>query len=158
MKAVLRFLFVVPIGFVAACLAGAFAMLWPFLEWPRQTSATDPVALFQAGVVFLAQTAQIGSVALVPWGVFMVLSEFFGLSSILLYLAAGVAGGVAVIVTAYGHQLPPASVQTAIVVAAASFSLVYWIVAGHAAGRWRHRRTGAPRHAGTNRNEEGEVR
>lgn len=143
MRAVLRFLFVVPIGFVAACLTGAFAMLWPFLQWPQHTPLTDPLALFQAAVAFSAQTAQIGSVALVPWGVFMVVCELFGLSSVLLHLAAGVAGGVAVIVTAYGEHLPAGSVQTAIVVAAATFSLVYWIVAGHSAGRWRRRRTAA---------------
>lgn len=140
MKAVLRFLFVVPLGFVAACLTAAFAMLWPFLEWPAHSSATDPVLLFHAAVAFSAQAAQIGSATLLPWAAFMVVTELLGLSSILLHLCAGVFGAVALILSAYGTDLPHFSVQTAIVVAAVTFSLVYWIVAGRSAGGWRPRR------------------
>ena len=112
MTAVLRFLFVIPFGFVAACMTAAFAMLWPFLNVPAGMGASDPIFLFQTVIAFLAQSAQIGS-------------------------AAGLIGAGAILVTAYGDNLPHASVQTAIVVAALSFTLTYWIVAGRSAGRWR---------------------
>ncbi|HDZ74639.1 MAG TPA: hypothetical protein ENH55_18095 [Aurantimonas coralicida] len=137
MTAVLRFLFVIPFGFVAACMTAAFAMLWPFLTIPAGMGASDPIFLFHTVIAFLAQSAQIGSVILLPWALFMVASELFGLSSILLHLAAGLIGAGAILVTAYGDNLPNASVQTAIVVAALSFTLIYWIVAGRSAGRWR---------------------
>lgn len=137
MLTVLRFLFAIPIAFVAACLTGAFAMLWPFVDFPDGTLARDPVYLFQLVVIFLEQAAQIGSVTLLPWALFMVLSEAFGLRSILMHLAAGLCGGIAILIVAYGRTGPHASVQTSIVVASIVFALVYWIVAGRAAGGWR---------------------
>ncbi|WP_370195252.1 MULTISPECIES: hypothetical protein [Aurantimonas] len=141
MSTVLRFLFVIPIGFVAAVMTAAFAMLWPFLDAPRGITGVDPVFLFHTGIAFFAQAAQIGSVVLVPWALFMVATELFALSSIVLHIAAGIIGGVAIIVTAYGGSAPHMSVQTAIVVASLCFALAYWIVAGRTAGRWRRRGT-----------------
>ena len=137
MLQVLRFLFVIPIAFVAACLTSATAMLWPFLDGPGAIGATDPVYLFQLIVVFIEQAGQIGSVALLPWLVFMVITEAMAFRSILLHLAAGICGGAAILILAYGRAGPHPSVQTAIVVASIVFALVYWIVAGRAAGGWR---------------------
>ena len=139
MLTVLRFLFVIPIAFVAACLTGAFAMLWPFIDPLAGPLTSDPVYLFQLIIVFMEQAAQIGSVTLLPWALFMVLSESFGLRSILMHMAAGLCGGIAILIVAYGRTGPHASVQTAVVVASIVFALVYWIVAGHSAGRWRRR-------------------
>ncbi|MEF2553569.1 hypothetical protein VQ042_19790 [Aurantimonas sp. A2-1-M11] len=149
MSTVLRFLFVIPIGFVAAVLVAAFAMLWPFLETPEGLAGGDPVFLFHAGIAFFAQAAQIGSVVLVPWALFMVATELLALSSILLHVAAGFIGGVAIIITAYGGTSPHMSVQTAIIVAALCFALAYWIVAGRSAGRWRRKSGRAEAHADT---------
>ena len=140
MLTVLRFLFVIPIAFVAACLTGAFAMLWPFIDLSDASLTRDPIYLFQLIIVFMEQAAQIGSVTLLPWALFMVLSEAFGLRSILMHVAAGLCGGIAILIVAYGRTGPHASVQTAIVVASIVFALIYWIVAGRAAGRWRQRR------------------
>ena len=139
MKTLLRFLFVIPTGFAAACFAAAFAMLWPFLHIPG-SAGSDPVFLIHAGIIFFAQAAQIGSAMLIPWAVFMVLTETFGLSSILLHVTTGFLGGVALMFAAYGRNVPHMSVQTAIIVASLTFALVYWIVAGRSAGRWRRRR------------------
>lgn len=141
MSIVLRFLFVIPIGFIAACVAASFALLWPFLERPADI---DPlVFLIHSGVAFYAQMAQIGSLALLPWAAFMVVTEALALSSILLHVAAGFLAGAAVLVSAYGVA-PQASVQTAIIVASLSFALVYWIVAGRRAGAWRRRSSRSP--------------
>lgn len=139
MLTVLRFLFVIPIAFVAACLVGAFAMLWPFLDVADGFASADPLYLFQLILIFLEQAAQIGSVTLLPWALLMVATEAFGLRSILMHLAAGLCGGIAILIVAYGRTGPHASVQTAIIVASIVFASVYWIVAGHSAGRWRRR-------------------
>jgi hypothetical protein len=139
MGTVLRFLFVIPIGYIAACLTAAFALLWPFIRVNGE-SLSDPVFLAHAVFVFSAQAVQVGAVAIGPWLVFMVLTEAFGLDTVLLHITAGLIGGVAILFAAYGTNVPHMSVQTAIVVAALSFALVYWVVAGHAAGAWRKRR------------------
>ena len=140
MTTVLRFLFVIPIGFVLACFAAAFAMLWPFLELP-DGALSDPFLVFELLVFFTAQAAQVGSAALLPWGLFMALSEITGLRSILLHMGAGIAGGFAALRLSPGGAPTELSLQTAFVVAGLSFALVYWLVAGRGAGRWRRRRT-----------------
>ena len=56
MTTVLRFLFVIPIGFVLACFAAAFAMLWPFLELPDGALASTARDL--AGTLLLGFTEQ----------------------------------------------------------------------------------------------------
>lgn len=136
MIAFLRFLFVIPFGFVLACLAGAFALLWPFLQVGRET-LVDPLALFYLALGFTAQAAQVGSAALLPWGVFMVATEILGLSSVVLHAGAGLLGGFAASRLAYDT---PAhlSVQTALAVSGLAFALVYWLIAGRSAGRWRN--------------------
>jgi hypothetical protein len=140
MIAVLRFLFVIPIGFVAACLSAAFALLWPFVDMSGVDTG-DPVFWIQAVFGFLAQAAQVGSAALVPWAIFMIVTEVLGWRWLILHMAAGAVGGFAVMRSAYGDAPPHASVQTAMVVAGLAFAMVYWIVAGRGAGRWRSRRT-----------------
>ena len=62
-----------------------------------------------------------------------------GWRSLILHMVAGAVGGYAVMRNAYGDALPHASVQTAVVVAGLTFAMVYWIVAGRSAGRWRSR-------------------
>lgn len=141
MPTALRFLFQIPLGFVLACFAGAATLLWPFLNW-SPILWSDPVALVQFVFGFVAQAAQIGSVALLPWFLFMVATEILVLPSILLHLLAGLAGGFAV--TRILHREAPLGmdVQAALIIAGTAFALVYWCIAGHGAGRWRRRRPG----------------
>lgn len=136
MSTVLRFLFVIPFGFVLACFAAAFALLWPFVD-TSGAAAGDLFYWIDAAYGFYVQTAMIGSVALIPWAVFMVATEIFGLNSILIHIAAGLAAGFGYAHLAYGRPGPHLSVETALVVAGLVFGLVYWIVAGRRAGRWR---------------------
>ncbi|MBP0616628.1 hypothetical protein [Jiella mangrovi] len=144
MGTVLRFLFVVPLAYVAACLTAAFAMLWPFMN-VSDGAALDPVFVAEVAFYFGAQAVQIGAAAFVPWVVFMVISEIAGLSSLLLHLVAGLLGGMFVLFAAYGPDVPHMSVQTAILVASLTFSLVYWILAGNRAGRWRRKTAARPK-------------
>ena len=141
MTQVLRFLFLIPVGFVLACFAASFALLWPFIDLPP-AAATDPFVWMELSVGFFAQGAQVGALALVPWGLFMVLTEALGKRSLLLHAAAGLVAGFA------GAHIPPgagsAALETAMIVAGLAFGLVYWIVAGHGAGSWRRREAPSP--------------
>ncbi|WP_279481114.1 hypothetical protein [Aureimonas sp. SK2] len=141
MAQVLRFLFLIPVGFVLACFAASFALLWPFIDLPS-AAAIDPFVWTELSLGFFAQAAQVGTAALLPWGVFMVLTEALGKRSILLHAAAGLAAGF------MAAHIPPgagsASLETAMIVAGLAFGLVYWIVAGHGAGGWRRREATPP--------------
>lgn len=143
MSAVLRFLFVIPLGFVAGCLAAAFALLWPFLDlapgwW------NDPFILFELFLGLVAQAGQIGAAALIPWAIFMVVTESLRWSSFLLHMATGAIAGLALAQVWYGGDAP-AAIRTAMVVGGLAFFMVYWIVAGRSAGHWRRPPPSAPR-------------
>ena len=134
MSTVLRILFLIPMGFVLACFAGALVLLWPFVDVSPAT-LNNPAQVMDLAVLFTAQAAQVGWTALVPFVVFLTLSEALRLRSILIHLIAGLAGG------AIAAHAEPASndmrIQTATIVAGLAFALTYWIVAGHRAGRRR---------------------
>lgn len=136
MRAVLRFLFVMPIGFVLACYGAAFALLWPFIAIPTAIGH-DPFRMVELFFVFTAQAAQVGSVALLPWAIFMLVTEILGWRSLLLHAAVGLVSGFAALRLAYEGAMPPMGIQTAILLAGLAFGMIYWIVAGRAAGLWR---------------------
>jgi len=138
MRAVLRFLFVIPLGFVFACYGAAFALLWPFIEVPA-TIGDDPFRMVEMFFVFTAQSAQVGSAALLPWAIFMLVTEIMGWRSLLLHAAIGLASGFVALRLAYEGAMPPISIQTAIFLAGLAFGMIYWIIAGRAAGLWRRR-------------------
>ncbi|MER0238788.1 hypothetical protein [Fulvimarina sp. MAC8] len=140
MATILRFIFVIPFGFVMACLTSAFTILWPYLGLTEAENAFSPVVYVHSAVAFWAQGAQIGSTLLIPWAIFMAASEILGLSSLLLHIAAGIAGSVSIIILAYGEPAPSGSIQAAIVMSGIVFALTYWLVAGRRAGAWRPRR------------------
>ncbi|RIY00993.1 hypothetical protein D3218_11410 [Aureimonas flava] len=141
MAQVLRFLFLIPIGFVLACFAASFALLWPFVDLPSGASSPPGVWL-ELSVGFFAQAAQVGTLALVPWGIFMVLTEALGWRSLLVHAGTGILAGFA------AARIPPGAgstaLETAMIVAGLAFALVYWLVAGHGAGTWRRRRAATP--------------
>ncbi|MDY8107635.1 hypothetical protein U0C82_00540 [Fulvimarina sp. 2208YS6-2-32] len=154
MAVVLRFLILIPFGFVTACLTSAFTMLWPYVGRDGSDLLASPVALVHSTFAFWAQGAQIGSTVLIPWGIFMAVTEIFGLSSIVLHIAAGITGAVAIIILAYGEAAPSGSIQAAIVISGLVFALSYWIVAGRRAGSWRpDRRKPAGESAGPRHDE-----
>lgn len=141
MRIVLRFLFLIPIGFVAACFAAGFALLSPFLDL-GPGAIEDPFVLAELAVGFVTQCAQVGATALLPWALFMVVSESLRLRSVLLHAGLGALGGFAASRT--DGVAAAVSVETAMVVAGLAFGLVYWLVAGHGAGRWRRPRAATP--------------
>lgn len=132
MRATLRILFLIPAGFVLACYAGAFALLWPFLHLPPGALG-DPLTAIELAFGFTAQAAQIGAAAFLPWILFVAAAETLRWRSLLLHLGLGVLAGF----SASRLGAMPASVETATVTAGLAFALVYWLVAGHGAGRPR---------------------
>ena len=144
MMTVLRFIFLLPLAFVVSCGTSAFALLWPYFERGASERLVDPVILFQWAIAFFAQAAQIGSTLLLPWAIFMVVTEVAGLSSLLFHLVAGLVGSVALILLAYRDGAPSAGIQVAIVIAGLVFALTHWLIAGRSAGAWRTR-AGRPR-------------
>ena len=133
MMTVLRFIFLLPLAFVVSCGTSAFALLWPYFERGASERLVDPVILFQWAIAFFAQAAQIGSTLLLPWAIFMVVTE-----------VAGLVGSVALILLAYRDGAPSAGIQVAIVIAGLVFALTHWLIAGRSAGAWRTR-AGRPR-------------
>ena len=141
MRTTLRLLFLVPVAFVLATFAAAGAMLWPFLAIPPGALG-DPFVLFELGVGFTAQAAQIGSAAFVPFALFALLAEILALRSLLAHLLVGAGAGF--LSTRLAPVVPELSVQTASVTAGLAFALVYWILAGRTAGRLRHQPVSTP--------------
>ena len=127
MMTVLRFIFLLPLAFVVSCGTSAFALLWPYFERGASERLVDP-----------------GSTLLLPWAIFMVVTEVAGLSSLLFHLVAGLVGSVALILLAYRDGAPSAGIQVAIVIAGLVFALTHWLIAGRSAGAWRTR-AGRPR-------------
>ncbi|ALN71662.1 hypothetical protein [Aureimonas sp. AU20] len=134
MSTVLRILFLVPIGFMLACCAAAFALLWPFLDIGWATF-TDPLQTIQLAMGFTTMAAGIGWVAFVPFLIFLVLSEALRLRSVLIHLLAGLVGGA--VAAHAGPAVGDMRLQTATIVAGLAFALTYWVLAGHRAGRPR---------------------
>ncbi|RFC65083.1 hypothetical protein DYI37_04270 [Fulvimarina endophytica] len=137
MATVLRFLIVIPFAFVLSCLTSAFTILWPYLDLADTPEMHRPFAYIDAAFAFWAQSGQIGSTLLIPWTIFMALTEMFGLNSLVLHLVAGLVGSVAIILVAYGSPPPSVSIQAAILISGTVFALTYWVVAGRRAGAWR---------------------
>ncbi|KAA0969705.1 hypothetical protein FPY71_14400 [Aureimonas fodinaquatilis] len=133
-----RFLFVIPIGFILACYAGAFALLWPFLDSSNITT-DDPVMLFQLFLLFTAQAAQIGSNVVIGWGLFMIVSELMRYSSLLLHAGLGLVSGFVFSQSIEQEGAGQMSVRFAVVMAGLAFGLVYWLIAGRNAGNWRRK-------------------
>ncbi|MEE2952675.1 MAG: hypothetical protein VYD57_15700 [Pseudomonadota bacterium] len=137
MMTVLRFIFLLPLAFVVSCGTSAFALLWPYFERGADGRLIDPVYLFQWAIAYFAQAAQIGSTLLLPWAIFMAVTEIAGLSFLVFHLVAGLVGSIAVIFLAYREGAPSGGVQAAIVVSGLVFALTYWLIAGRSAGSWR---------------------
>jgi hypothetical protein len=139
-------LFVVALGFIAACLvAGAivvFAVLFPELS-ALDTGMLDPNALnilLGFGFVFVS------GFALIPALMIVVVTEAFAIRSLLAYALGG-----AVVGAACYLGLVPFNTETVrfegivqrhleiLTGAGIVAGLIYWLVAGRNAGAWRQR-------------------
>ena len=136
MTAVLRILFVIPLAFLAACLAaGAFLVLALAggAEGWREAAAYDE----QGMLVVLGGAAAliVAAVVAIPAFVVIILAELFGWRSVFFYLIAGVLIGLAVGLLP-AEQMDPQGDNAGALLAAvgAVGGFVYWLIAGRSAG------------------------
>lgn len=137
--------FAVIIASMAAGIAIAIGILGP--QW--HSVSGDPVErVFFWGTAFIGATGT-GAVGILPLGVMIALAETFKIRSLLINAFAGVA---MLLIGYYGSgfaqpyqesidQAPPLVSREVEITAAAGavFGLVYWLIAGRNAGRWRER-------------------
>ncbi len=133
MTDLLRILFLVPIGFVAAILATALTIIAGWYGHDVSAILTDAASTgYVIGMGFWV-ILEVGVLAVIPAFIFIVLAELFGWRSVFLYIAAGGAFGL-VASTARGvvWDMP----EDRLLLLAAGFvgGLVYWLIAGRLSG------------------------
>ena len=151
MTALLRLIFVVPLGFVAACVAAASVA-----AIAASRGMTPPPADGEVAVLILVTTIGVATIAFVPMLVAVVLAEAFGWRSVFYWLGVGAAIAIvaatplalAVVHTAAAFALGlagepyPAGLDfgwrgsPATIALAAGFigGFVYWLIAGRRSG------------------------
>jgi len=138
---IIMILFALILAIVAAGITLAIGIIAP--DWAGIDS--DPVERVSFFIVSFLATSFVGAVAILPAALFIVISEAARLRSFLFY---GVGGALVGLASYYGSDIsvrlenttdvPP--VANALQLAAAAGiigGLVYWLVAGRNAGRWR---------------------
>ena len=138
--------FAVIIASMAAGVAIAIGILGP--QWHSMSGDTVERVFFW-GTAFVGATGT-GAVSILPIAILVVLAETFKIRS----LALNMLGGAAMLLLAYyGAGFAPPSYEESIdhappivshdleiaAAAGAVFGLVYWLIAGRNAGRWRER-------------------
>lgn len=139
-------IFAVIVASLAAGMAIATGVLGP--QWHSFSGDVDERVVFW-GATFVGATAT-GAVGLLPLAILIAVAESFKIRSLVANMAAGAA---MLLLGYYGSGLAPPSYEESIdhppppisreaQIAAASgavFGLVYWLIAGRNAGRWRER-------------------
>lgn len=140
MTAILRILFLLPIGFLAACLvAGAVIVLalaggpdgWQAFRAEFLPGERDGLFMFAGGIAGLIVAAFIA----VPSFIVILLAELFGWRSVFFYLVAGAVIGLSGSILPVEELLPEADVDMTMLAAAGlAGGFVYWLIAGRSAG------------------------
>lgn len=140
MRVVWRILFVIPLGFIAACLAaGIFLAVAAY-----GTGALDRDTVIWPAIFGVLAAPLIGGLVALPALVVIVLAELLSWRSVLAYLVAGGAAGLAANLLAYGGAgaISDSAVQLSMT-AGVIGGLAYWLVAGRTAGGSRRDRASA---------------
>ena len=133
MADLLRLLFLVPLGFIAAVLAAALTIL---AGWYGHDAGAISSDVAQTGAFIglgLWLVLEIGALSVIPGFFAIVLAELFGWRSVFFYLAVGGALGL------LAWQFPGAVWEgegNQLLLPAAGFvgGFVYWLIAGRLAG------------------------
>jgi hypothetical protein len=129
----LRLLFLVPLGFIAAVLAAALTILGGWYGHQAGAILTDIGATGYVMGVGVWVVLEVGAVAGVPAFIVIVLAELFGWRSLVFYLAVGGALG---LLTSQLHGIVWQTGNSQLLLPAAGFvgGFVYWLIAGRLAG------------------------
>lgn len=149
MTAILRLLLLLPLGFIAACLAaGAFLVLalaggpdgWQALRAEFALGEENGLFVVLGGVAGLVVAALVA----VPAFIVILLAELFAWRSVFVYLAAGALIGLSGSILPIEEIVPEAEPNMTMLAAAGLVGgFVYWLIAGRSAGFVR-----APQSAG----------
>lgn len=133
MADLLRILFLVPLGFIAAVLAAALTVLAGWYGHQIGDISSDIVATGEVMGVAVWVVLEVGAVAGVPVFIVIVLAELFGWRSLIFYLAVGGALG---LLTSQLHGIVWETGNNQLLLPAAGFvgGFVYWLIAGRFAG------------------------
>ncbi len=135
MSDLLRVLFLVPLGFIAAILAASLIVVLASFGQEPGIGADFGVTI--AAIAFATTLLlNIGAVAAVPMFIVIVLAEMFRWRSVFLYLAVGGAIG---LVPSAVNGVAWINSDDQVVLLAAGFvgGFVYWLVAGRLSGLQR---------------------
>ncbi len=137
MRALLRILVVIPLGYVAACIAAGVVFALSLYGFVRES---DPVVQGVAIGFAFAMSAYAGALAAAPMLAAIILAEAFGWRSFFWSLFGGLLG-----LAGKALQENPEGVQTPGIVALYAVAglvagAVYWLVAGRSSGLFATRR------------------
>lgn len=144
-------IFIIIFTVILASMAAGIVIAFGILGTQWSSVSGDPVErVFFWGTAFIGATGA-GAVSFLPMVILIALAEAFRIRS----LALNMLGGVAMLMLGYygagfappsyeeSIDHPPPAVSHDLQIAAAAgavFGLVYWVLAGRNAGRWRERR------------------
>ncbi len=143
MADLLRLLFLVPLGFIAAVLAAALTVLggWYGHEIGGILGDIEQTGYLIGLAVWLV--LEVGALAVVPAVIIIVLAELFRWRSVFFYLAVG--GALGLLASQLNGMLWDTPNDQRLLVAAGFVGgLAYWLVAGRLAGLRRASKPPAP--------------
>ena len=133
MADLLRLLFLVPLGYVAAVLAAALTILAGWYGYQAGAIFSDVVTIGAVTGIALVVVLQVGALAVVPAVIAIVLAELFGWRSVMFYLAVG--GALGLSADRLNVMLWQSDDNTLLLPAAGFVGgFAYWLIAGRLAG------------------------
>ena len=140
MRVIWRVLFVIPLGFIAACLAaGIFIAVAAY-----GTGALDRDTVIWPAIFGVIAAPVIGGLVALPALVAIVLAELLSWRSVLAYLVAGGVAGLSVYLLADNMAGAISDTDAQLSMTAGIVGgLAYWLVAGRTAGGYQRDRMSA---------------
>jgi hypothetical protein len=140
-RATLRVILVIPLAYVAACLAaGGFVVLVAFGADLDAIAGLAEAAPGELAVLVVSAAAIIGAFAFVPALFAIVLAEVFAWRSLAVYLLTGLAVGLAAVAILVPPERGLGHADARLFLAAGAVAgAVYWLIAGRKAGFARTR-------------------
>ncbi len=129
-----RIIIVIPVGFIAACIAAAMIIMVAAGAEPNPGESGGDFAA-KLLVISLVAAMLVGAVAGIPSLIVIVLAEAFGWRSLILHLVVGAGIGFVAFLAGIGGEPPATDGELQLGAAAGAVAgFVYWAIAGRRAG------------------------